>query len=141
MSEVPRGDITALRNEAGSPDESLVAWRLLAHQQSLMPSRTIATGLSLRNVDISARLASSNSSATGCKLSAAPIASAVRRFSPVSLTVRIPIRLQHRNRCVWTEDFGAVSGLLSMPSNRRRGIAPISVAAIWTIGRNHALLE
>jgi hypothetical protein len=32
---------------------------------------------------------------------------------------------------MWTEGYGAVSGLLSMPSNIAKGIAPISAAGIW----------
>jgi hypothetical protein len=42
---------------------------------------------------------------------------------------------------MWTEGYGAVSGLLSMPSNIAKGIAPISAAAIWAIGRNYVLVE
>jgi predicted MFS family arabinose efflux permease len=42
---------------------------------------------------------------------------------------------------MWTEGYGAVSGLLSMPSNLAKGIAPISAAAIWAIGRNYLLVE
>lgn len=42
---------------------------------------------------------------------------------------------------MWTEGYGAVSGLLSMPSNIAKGIAPISAAAIWAIGRNYLLVE
>jgi hypothetical protein len=38
---------------------------------------------------------------------------------------------------MWTEGYGAVSGLLSMPSNIAKGIAPISAAAIWTFGGNY----
>lgn len=36
-----------------------------------------------------------------------------------------------------TEGYGAVSRLLSMPSNLAKGIAPISAAAIWTISGNY----
>jgi hypothetical protein len=42
---------------------------------------------------------------------------------------------------MWTEGYGAVSGLLSAPSNIAKGIAPISAAALWTIHRNYALVE
>jgi predicted MFS family arabinose efflux permease len=42
---------------------------------------------------------------------------------------------------MWTEGYGAVSGMLSMPSNIAKGIAPISAAAIWTVGRNYAPVE
>jgi hypothetical protein len=42
---------------------------------------------------------------------------------------------------MWTEGYGAVSGLLSMPSNIAKGIAPISAAAIWTVGGNYVPVE
>ncbi|MFC0401784.1 MFS transporter [Paraburkholderia rhizosphaerae] len=42
---------------------------------------------------------------------------------------------------MWTEGYGAVSGLLSMPSNIAKGIAPISAAAIWSIGHNYVPVE
>ncbi|TKC91657.1 MFS transporter [Trinickia terrae] len=42
---------------------------------------------------------------------------------------------------MWTEGYGAVSGLLSTPSNIAKGIAPISAAVIWTIGQNYAPVE
>ena len=42
---------------------------------------------------------------------------------------------------MWTEGYGAVSGLLSMPSNIAKGIAPISAAAIWTVGGNYLPVE
>jgi predicted MFS family arabinose efflux permease len=42
---------------------------------------------------------------------------------------------------MWTEGYGAVSGLLSIPSNVAKGIAPISAAAIWAIGRNYVPVE
>lgn len=42
---------------------------------------------------------------------------------------------------LWTEGFGAVSGLLSMPSHIAKGVAPISAAAIWTAGGNYAPVE
>ncbi|SFU26741.1 hypothetical protein SAMN05192563_10688 [Paraburkholderia aspalathi] len=42
---------------------------------------------------------------------------------------------------MWTEGYGAVSGLLSMPSNIAKGIAPISAAAIWTASGNYVAVE
>jgi predicted MFS family arabinose efflux permease len=42
---------------------------------------------------------------------------------------------------LWTEGYGAVSGLLSMPSNIAKGIAPISAAAIWTASGNYVAVE
>jgi predicted MFS family arabinose efflux permease len=42
---------------------------------------------------------------------------------------------------MWTEGYGAVSGLLSMPSNIAKGIAPISAATIWAVGRNYVAVE
>jgi hypothetical protein len=42
---------------------------------------------------------------------------------------------------MWTEGYGAVSGLLSMPSNIAKGIAPISAAAIWASGRSYFPVE
>jgi predicted MFS family arabinose efflux permease len=42
---------------------------------------------------------------------------------------------------MWTEGYGAVSGLLSMPSNIAKGIAPISAAAIWATGSNYVPVE
>jgi MFS family permease len=42
---------------------------------------------------------------------------------------------------MWTEGYGAVSGLLSVPSNIAKGIAPISAAAIWTVGGNYVPVE
>ncbi|WP_109479404.1 MFS transporter [Paraburkholderia sp. C35] len=42
---------------------------------------------------------------------------------------------------LWTEGYGAVSGLLSMPSNIAKGIAPISAAAIWTVTGNYLPVE
>ncbi|WP_438396904.1 MFS transporter [Caballeronia sp. DA-9] len=40
---------------------------------------------------------------------------------------------------MWTEGYGAVSGLLSTPSNIAKGVAPISAAALWTIHQNYLL--
>ncbi|WP_374954953.1 MFS transporter [Paraburkholderia sp. BL21I4N1] len=34
---------------------------------------------------------------------------------------------------MWTEGYGAVSGMLSLPSNIAKGIAPIAAAAIWSL--------
>ncbi|CAB3796058.1 hypothetical protein LMG28688_04226 [Paraburkholderia caffeinitolerans] len=42
---------------------------------------------------------------------------------------------------MWTEGYGAISGLLSAPSNIAKGIAPISAALIWTIGQNYVAVE
>lgn len=42
---------------------------------------------------------------------------------------------------MWTEGYGAVSGLLSAPSNIAKGVAPISAALIWTVGQNYLLVE
>jgi predicted MFS family arabinose efflux permease len=42
---------------------------------------------------------------------------------------------------LWTEGYGAVSGLLSMPSNIAKGIAPISAAAIWAMTDNYLPVE
>jgi predicted MFS family arabinose efflux permease len=42
---------------------------------------------------------------------------------------------------MWTQGYGAVSGLLSMPSNIAKGIAPISAAVIWAIRNNYLLVE
>jgi MFS family permease len=42
---------------------------------------------------------------------------------------------------MWTEGYGAVSGLLSMPANIAKGIAPISAAVVWTAGGNYLPVE
>src|SRR5699024_7431220 len=42
---------------------------------------------------------------------------------------------------MWTEGFGAISGLLSLPSNVAKGIAPISAAALWSIRHNYTVVE
>jgi len=42
---------------------------------------------------------------------------------------------------MWTEGYGAISGLLSMPSNMAKGIAPISAAAVWSIQHDYLLTE
>lgn len=42
---------------------------------------------------------------------------------------------------MWTEGYGAISGLLSMPSNMAKGIAPISAAAVWSIKHKYLPVE
>ena len=42
---------------------------------------------------------------------------------------------------LWTEGYGAVSGLLSTPANIAKGIAPIAGAAIWAIRRSYVPVE
>lgn len=42
---------------------------------------------------------------------------------------------------MWTEGYGGISGLLSMPSNIAKGIAPISAAAIWRIEQRYVPVE
>ena len=42
---------------------------------------------------------------------------------------------------MWTEGYGAISGLLSLPSNIAKGVAPISAAAIWTIQHRYGPVE
>lgn len=42
---------------------------------------------------------------------------------------------------MWTEGYGAVSGLLSMPSNIAKGVAPISAAAVWAAGGSYVPVE
>lgn len=42
---------------------------------------------------------------------------------------------------MWTEGYGAVSGLLSMPSNIAKGIAPISAATIWAVAHSYVAVE
>ncbi len=42
---------------------------------------------------------------------------------------------------MWTEGYGATSGLLSMPSNIAKGVAPLSAAALWSIGHDYLLVE
>jgi predicted MFS family arabinose efflux permease len=39
---------------------------------------------------------------------------------------------------LWTEGFGAVSGMLSLPSNVAKGIAPIAAASIWSFTHGYA---
>lgn len=42
---------------------------------------------------------------------------------------------------LWVEGYGAINGLLATPANIAKGIAPISAALIWTIGRNYQPVE
>lgn len=42
---------------------------------------------------------------------------------------------------MWTEGYGAISGLLSAPSNIAKGIAPISAALIWSVNQNYLPVE
>jgi predicted MFS family arabinose efflux permease len=42
---------------------------------------------------------------------------------------------------MWTEGYGAVSGLLSFPSNIAKGIAPIAVAGIWNLTHGYVAVE
>jgi hypothetical protein len=42
---------------------------------------------------------------------------------------------------MWTKGYGAISGLLSLPSNIAKGIAPISAAAIWSIQHRYGPVE
>ncbi len=42
---------------------------------------------------------------------------------------------------MWTEGYGATSGLLSVPSNLAKGIAPLSAAAIWALRDSYLEVE
>jgi predicted MFS family arabinose efflux permease len=42
---------------------------------------------------------------------------------------------------LWTEGYGAVSGLLSTPANIAKGIAPIAGAAIWALRDSYVPVE
>lgn len=42
---------------------------------------------------------------------------------------------------MWTEGFGTISGLLSLPSNIAKGLAPISAAALWSIWHRYLEVE
>ncbi|ACR32956.1 MFS transporter [Burkholderia glumae] len=42
---------------------------------------------------------------------------------------------------LWTEGYGAISGMLSFPSNVAKGIAPIAAAGIWGLTRGYAAVE
>lgn len=42
---------------------------------------------------------------------------------------------------MWTEGYGAVSGMLSFPSNIAKGIAPIAAAGIWNLTHGYVAVE
>ncbi|MGF6303206.1 MFS family permease [Paraburkholderia sp. WC7.3d] len=42
---------------------------------------------------------------------------------------------------MWTEGYGAVSGMLSFPSNIAKGIAPIAAANIWSLTHGYVAVE
>lgn len=42
---------------------------------------------------------------------------------------------------MWTEGYGAVSGMLSFPSNIAKGIAPIAAASTWSFTHGYAAVE
>jgi predicted MFS family arabinose efflux permease len=42
---------------------------------------------------------------------------------------------------MWTEGYGAVSGMLSFPSNVAKGIAPIAAASIWSLAHGYVAVE
>lgn len=42
---------------------------------------------------------------------------------------------------LWVEGYGAVSGMLSLPSNIAKGIAPIGAASLWAIGGSYEAFE
>jgi hypothetical protein len=42
---------------------------------------------------------------------------------------------------MWTDGYGAVSGLLSMPSNIAKGVAPISAAVLWSMHGRYTPVE
>jgi predicted MFS family arabinose efflux permease len=42
---------------------------------------------------------------------------------------------------MWTEGYGAVSGMLSFPSNIAKGIAPIAAASIWSLAHGYVAVE
>jgi predicted MFS family arabinose efflux permease len=42
---------------------------------------------------------------------------------------------------MWTEGYGAVSGMLSFPSNLAKGVAPIAGAGIWSLAHGYAAVE
>ncbi|MEB2541716.1 MFS transporter [Burkholderia cenocepacia] len=42
---------------------------------------------------------------------------------------------------LWTEGYGAISGMLSIPSNVAKGIAPITAAAIWSLAHGYVAVE
>jgi predicted MFS family arabinose efflux permease len=42
---------------------------------------------------------------------------------------------------LWKEGYGAVSGMLSFPSNVAKGIAPIAAAGIWSVSHGYSAVE
>ena len=42
---------------------------------------------------------------------------------------------------MWTEGYGAVSGMLSFPSNVAKGIAPIAAASVWSSTHGYVAVE
>ena len=42
---------------------------------------------------------------------------------------------------LWTEGYGAISGMLSFPSNIAKGIAPIAAASIWGLTHGYVAVE
>jgi predicted MFS family arabinose efflux permease len=42
---------------------------------------------------------------------------------------------------LWTEGYGAISGMLSFPSNIAKGIAPIAAAGIWGLTHGYLAVE
>ncbi|CDY74640.1 FIG00460211: hypothetical protein [Caballeronia glathei] len=42
---------------------------------------------------------------------------------------------------MWTEGYGAVSGMLSFPSNVAKGVAPIAAASIWSLTHGYVAVE
>jgi len=42
---------------------------------------------------------------------------------------------------MWTEGYGAVSGMLSFPSNVAKGVAPIAAASIWSFTHGYVAVE
>ncbi|EIM97554.1 hypothetical protein [Paraburkholderia hospita] len=42
---------------------------------------------------------------------------------------------------MWTKGYGAVSGMLSFPSNVAKGVAPIAAASIWNFTRGYVAVE
>ncbi|WKZ88719.1 MFS transporter (plasmid) [Ralstonia pickettii] len=42
---------------------------------------------------------------------------------------------------LWTQGYGALSGMLSMPSNLAKGLAPIAVAGVWSITMTYGPAE
>ncbi|HEX5464616.1 MAG TPA: MFS transporter, partial [Burkholderiales bacterium] len=42
---------------------------------------------------------------------------------------------------LWKEGYGTISGLLSLPSNIAKGVAPIAAAALWQARHNYVAVE